>query len=417
MQFQEAVDLLYQQLPMYQRQGAVALKPNLDNTILLLETLGNPHHGQKFIHVAGTNGKGSVSHMLAALFQFYGLNAGLYTSPHLKSFTERIRVNGQEIGEDYVADFVERISPAMEKIKPSFFELTVAMVFTFFRDQQTYISLIETGLGGRLDSTNVIQPILSVITSIGWDHMNLLGNTLHAIATEKAGILKEGVPAVIGEYRSNTIEAFRKHRGELYLADLHTLISPAGSGYRITHDILGEFQMSKATAYDAMNASTVLGCVQLLRKDYPDLEVHLEAALADYKGLTGLKGRWQIIGDSPTIITDTAHNKDGVRLIVGELLRQKYQKLHVVWGTVKDKDVLSVLSLLPKEANYYFCRPNIDRGLSSEELMNLAGRVGLKGADAQSVSEAIAMAKQEAAPDDLIYIGGSTFVVAEIENL
>lgn len=409
---------------MFQRVGSIAYKPNLINTLKLCEALGNPHHKFKSIHVAGTNGKGSVSHMLAAILQTAGSKTGLYTSPHLKEFTERIRINGREIEQDFVVDFVERIKPEIEKIKPSFFEITVAMAFDYFARQKVDIAVIETGMGGRLDSTNVISPILSLITNISWDHKELLGDTLQKIAGEKAGIIKPHIPVIISERQEDVQNVF-----ENKTVECESELIYASDRYRVNRVKPGQFEVSQDKdqhlieldllgIYQTKNIKGVLTAVDEMVKQGMNISSdHVIEGLKNVITLTGLKGRWQQINGSPLTICDTGHNEAGIAEIINQLKEIKFNKLHWVLGVVKDKDVTTILNILPKEAQYYFCQASLPRALPAIELLDKAESAGLKGIVIEDVNQAIREARDNATPDDLILVGGSTFVVAEIENL
>lgn len=423
MTYQETVHYLYSVLPMFQRVGASAYKSDLTNTLALCEALSNPHHKFKSIHVAGTNGKGSTSHMLAAILQSAGYKTGLYTSPHLKEFTERIRINGQEVSQQFVVDFVTRIKPHIERIQPSFFEITVAMAFDYFASQQVDIAIIETGLGGRLDSTNVITPILSVITNISWDHMDLLGNTLPAIAAEKAGIIKNHIPVVISETQPEVESVFTSKASEtkskivfadkVYQVQKHEdifLVRQSDAHFKIECDLLGTYQ--------SKNITGLLAAIDELRlQGFSITKEAVFDGLKNVTALTGLKGRWQKLNRNPLTICDTGHNEAGITEILNQLAELKFNKLHWVLGMVKDKDVSKVLKRLPVSAQYYFCQANIPRAMEATTLAQHAKEIGLTGNVVPDVNEAIHRATQNAAPEDLILIGGSTFVVAEIENL
>jgi dihydrofolate synthase/folylpolyglutamate synthase len=424
MSYAETITYLYNNLPMFQRVGSIAYKPNLTNTLKLCEALDNPHHKFKSIHVAGTNGKGSVSHMLAAILQTAGYKTGLYTSPHLKEFTERIRINGNEIDQDFVVDFVERIKPEIEKLKPSFFEITVAMTFDYFAQQKVDIAVIETGMGGRLDSTNVINPILSLITNISWDHKDLLGDTLQKIAGEKAGIIKAHTPVVISERQEEVQAVFESKasecRSELIFASDRYQAECVNPGIFIVKNNKNKFsvELDLLGIYQAKNIKGVLAAADELAKLGLNISnENIAKGLRNVTSLTGLKGRWQQINDSPITICDTGHNEAGITEIINQLKEIKFNKLHWVLGVVKDKDVTTILNLLPKKAHYYFCQASLPRALPATELQDKAVAVGLKGIVIEDVNQAIREARDNAAPDDLILVGGSTFVVAEIENL
>jgi len=425
MKYAETLTYLYHNLPMFQRVGAAAYKIDLTNTLELCEVLGNPQRKFKSIHIAGTNGKGSTSHMLAAILQTAGYKTGLYTSPHLKEFTERIRVNGNEVSQEFVVDFVKRIKPSIESIKPSFFEITVAMAFDYFTKEQTDIAVIETGLGGRLDSTNVIHPILSILTNISWDHMDLLGDTLPKIAFEKAGIIKEGVPVVVSERQDEVAHVFTDKANETkskitFASDIYKLKKTSRGQY----DLIKHNQPSMSIetdltgGYQAKNIPGVLCAIDELRLGGLTIsDEHLHQGLKNTITLTGLKGRWQTIEGSPLIICDTGHNEAGIKEILMQIKETEFDQLHWVLGMVRDKDVSKVLTLLPKDAKYYFCEASIPRAMSSSELMEKALGFGLVGKDCKNVNNALRQARNESGPNDLIFIGGSTYIVAEIENL
>lgn len=427
--YQEALQYLYKNLPIFQRVGAVAYKADLTNTLLLCEALGNPHRRLKTVHVAGTNGKGSTSHMLASILQTTGYKTGLYTSPHLKSFTERIRIDGKEIPEAYVLDFVNRIVPVIKEVQPSFFEITVAMAFDYFATEHVDIAVIEVGLGGRLDSTNVITPELSVITNIGWDHKEILGDTLERIAFEKAGIIKPGVPVVISERQSGIQDVFIQRAAEqnapIFFAtddyEVQPVIKDREIHYKVLYRkdvIFHDLYIPLQGYYQKKNLTGVLKAVEILDQDNWGLTATgLVEGLSNVIQLTGLKGRWQKLGEDPFIVCDTGHNIDGIREVVNQIKAQSFQKLHIVFGVVKDKDVQEVLSVLPKDAFYYFCEAKIPRAMDAAQLETLARTMGLKGTVIKDVNAALTEARRQAAKDDMIFIGGSTFVVAELENL
>jgi len=430
MTYQECLDYLYQQLPMFQRIGNAAFKKSLDNILALCEALGQPQHQFKSLHVAGTNGKGSSSHMLAAVLQEAGYKTGLYTSPHLKSFTERVRVNGQELPQDYLVDFVTQHKDLFESVRPSFFEMTVALAFKYFADEQVDIAVIEVGLGGRLDSTNIITPEVSLITNIGLDHQALLGDTLPEIAAEKAGIIKTGVPAVISTRQEEIIEVFKDKAAAvsapLYFAADHfrvellegNLERQVFTVYQKGKPYLSALELDLAGIYQQYNLPGVLQVLTLLQqKGFVIPEWALRSGLSQTKRLTGLKGRWQVLQHSPLTICDTGHNVDGVKQILQQLAALHPSRMHMVFGVVNDKDVTTILQMLPKDYVYYFCQAQIPRALPVAELLEKAQRIGLRGTAYTTVAEAVAAAKANAAPDEVIFIGGSTFVVAEIEAL
>ncbi|HEV2483810.1 MAG TPA: folylpolyglutamate synthase/dihydrofolate synthase family protein [Puia sp.] len=428
MNYAETVDYLFTKLPMYSRIGAAAYRHDLDNTWRLSEFVGNPERRFKSVHIAGTNGKGSTSHMLAAIFQQAGYKTGLYTSPHLKDFRERIRINGEFIGESAVIDFVERTRPLTETLDASFFELTVVMAFDYFAEQQVDIAIIEVGLGGRLDSTNIITPELSVITNISYDHMNLLGDTLAKIAFEKAGIIKSGVPVVIGETHPETepifMERAHEEQAPIRFADKQHFISDwkyqrhhliAEVATSPVADDIQYYTLDLSGIYQTKNLLAVLEAVHTLRNKGWKLEQqHVLQALKQVKRLTGLHGRWEIIHEHPDIVLDVAHNEDGVRQLLRQIEVTDHEELHIVLGMVKDKDVSGVLSLLPAQAHYYFTRARIPRALPENELATQATAAGLKGLSYPTVPEALAAAKSHARPKDLVVICGSVFVVAEV---
>ena len=417
---------LYTKLPMYQRQGAAALKFNLDNITALMEALGNPHLQVKTLHIAGTNGKGSSAHMLSSVLQEAGYKTGLHTSPHLKSFTERIRINGQAISEQAVVDFVAEHQSLIEKITPSFFEITFAMAMTHFADKKVDIAVIEVGMGGRLDSTNIITPEVSLITNISFDHQRLLGETLEQIASEKAGIIKPSVPVVISQTQSNVAPVFRAKAKEVGAAivfadELYTTEQAAGNRFNIIAEgqIVHEgIHPDLKGDYQRYNLPGVLKTCDLLNEQgWTITEKAISAGLENVVKNTGLKGRWQQLSTKPLVITDTGHNEEGVRQIVRELEQLDYNNLHIVWGMVNDKEVENILALLPKNAHYYFVRPEIPRGLPAADLYEIAARFSLSGVVYNSIPAGIKAAKQKAEADDCIFIGGSTFVVAEIAEL
>jgi dihydrofolate synthase/folylpolyglutamate synthase len=424
MNYAETLTYLYQNLPMFQRVGAVAFKSDLTNTLSLCKALGNPQNKFKSIHIAGTNGKGSSSHMLASVLQAAGYKTGLYTSPHLKEFTERIRINGIEVDQDFVVDFVARIKPLIEEIQPSFFEITVAMAFDYFAYQKVDVAVIEVGLGGRLDSTNIITPTLSLITNISWDHMDLLGDTLKKIAGEKAGIIKTNVPVVIGERQPEVEEVFRVKSQECnsritFASDLYNVTQESEGSYSIRHDDHHyTVEVDLKGGYQTRNIAGVLACVSELRKmGFIISDQQIAIGLKNVMQRTGLRGRWQILGRNPLIICDTGHNEAGISEIMKQINQTRHHQLHMVLGFVRDKDISRVLSLLPTSATYYFCAASIPRAMPSEELKQKAEGVGLNGNAFRNVNDAIRAAKANSAYDDLIFVGGSTFVVAEVEDL
>ena len=405
MTYQETTEWMFNQLPMYQTQGASAYKKDLTNTHLLINHLENPHEKIKCIHVAGTNGKGSTSHMLASILQEAGYKVGLYTSPHLKDFRERIKINGKEIAEAFVCDFIKTNKPFFESNDISFFEMSVGLAFDYFSKEKVEIAIIEVGMGGRLDATNIISPLISVITNIGLDHTQFLGNTLEAVAFEKAGIIKPNIPVVIGEYTTETKAVFLAKAKEcdapIYFAsDLITYSYPS--------DLIGDYQTH--------NKKTVLQTIELLnsQKEFTVNESNSREGLLHVIKNTGLLGRWQQLGASPKIICDTAHNKEGLSIVMHQIEKEKFDTLHIVFGVVNDKNLDQILPLLPKDAIYYFSRPNNPRGLEAQELHTKAVHFNLNGQVYDSITIAYKKAREAAKANDFIYVGGSTFVVAEI---
>ena len=405
MNYQDTTNWMFNQLPMYQLQGASAYKEDLTNIKLLASHLDNPQDQLKCIHVAGTNGKGSTSHMLASVLQEAGYKVGLYTSPHLKDFRERIKINGQDISEDFVIEFVAKHKDFFEANDMSFFEMSVGLAFDYFASEKVDIAIIEVGLGGRLDATNIITPLVSVITNIDLDHTQFLGNTLSAIAGEKAGIIKPNVPVVIGEYTSETQPVFlakaEENNAAIYFAS--DLISEI-----YLSDLIGDYQFH--------NKKTVQQTIAVLnaQNEFKVSVENLKTGLLKVVKNTGLQGRWQQLGENPKIICDTAHNKHGLAVVMNQLKNETFENLHIVLGVVNDKDLDSILPLFPKNAVYYFCRPNSSRGLDTEILKNAALQFGLKGEKYDSVAIAFTTAKKNASKNDFIYAGGSTFVVAEL---
>jgi dihydrofolate synthase/folylpolyglutamate synthase len=405
MNYNETVNWMFQQLPVYQLQGATAYKADLTNTILLADHLGNPEKKLLCIHVAGTNGKGSTSHFLASVLQEAGYKVGLYTSPHLKDFRERIKINGAEISEEFVCEFIEKNKSFFEANSLSFFEMTVGLAFDYFVKEKVDIAIIEVGLGGRLDSTNIITPLISVITNIGFDHMQFLGNTLESIAGEKAGIIKPNIPVIIGEYTPETKPVFEAKalstNSEIYFAsDLITETYPS--------TLLGDYQIK--------NKKTVLQTLKVLQQQnrFKISEEKIKNGFWKVIENTGLQGRWQQLGENPKIICDTAHNFDGLQIVMNQIQKEHFEILHIVLGFVNDKDLEEILPLFPKGAIYYFCKPNIPRGLDELILKEKASEFELYGEAFNSVSVAYQTAKQKANTTDFIYVGGSTFVIAEV---
>jgi dihydrofolate synthase/folylpolyglutamate synthase len=415
---------------MFSRQGASAYKKDLTNTLLLCNKLGNPQQQFKSIHIAGTNGKGSTSHMLAAILQKAGYKTGLYTSPHLKDFRERIKINGELCTEDFIIDFVEKMKPAIAEIQPSFFEITVAMAFSYFAEAHVDVAVIETGLGGRLDSTNIITPELSIITNIGWDHMNLLGNTLEAIAGEKAGIIKQHIPVVIGEVIDETKPVFenaasQKNAPIYYAQQAFSVLEYQQTFTTLMVKLLnnknGEihaYQLDLPGIYQLNNLITILTAVNQLKQQGWQLSDNaIIEGLANAKSLTGLHGRWELLHQSPTVIADVAHNEAGITQLLHQIKLCKYRQLHIVFGMVKDKDPQLVLSLLPTNAQYYFTQANIPRALNATELTEIAKDYCLIGNTYDDVNAALKAAMQMALNDDLIVVCGSVFLIAEIEPI
>ncbi len=402
--YQETVDWMFQQLPMYQRIGKQAFKKDLNNTLKLAAHLDHPELKFKSIHVAGTNGKGSVSHMLASVFQEAGYKTGLYTSPHLKDFRERIRINGEMIPENEVILFIEKNKDFLEANKLSFFEMTVGMAFDYFANQKVNIAIIETGMGGRLDSTNIITPVLSVITNIGLDHTAFLGNDLASIAGEKAGIIKNEIPVVIGEKHDLTTPVFKsvalENNAEIYFAE--------DENFRLVEtDLKGEYQ--------SKNLKTVLTSLKILKaKGWKLPGDSLKDGLTRVKINTGLRGRWDILQEQPRVVCDTAHNTEGLKFVLEQLEKETFQHLHIILGVVNDKDLSGVLPLFPKQATFYFSKPDVPRGLDADALQETAGKFGLRGNAYPSVQTAYQQALKDASKKDLIYVGGSNFTVAEV---
>lgn len=427
--YQQTLDYLYNQLPMFQRIGEKALKNKLDNIIKLCEILGSPYEQYLTVHVAGTNGKGSTTHLLAALFQVKGLKVGVYTSPHYKDFRERIKINGEYISEQEVVDFVEKHKADFDRIQPSFFEITVAMAFEHFARHKVDIAIIETGLGGRLDSTNIITPILSVITNISYDHQAILGDTLPQIASEKAGIIKQNVPVVIGETQDETqgvfVEKAIAMNAPISFADsFYTAVPLENNGIKSYFEIrelghhsliFNQLELDLAGNYQAKNLVTVIHAAEVLQSlGWKFTDSDIIEAMANVSSLTNMIGRWQTINTMPLTITDAAHNEDGIRQVVEQLQQLDYKYLHIVLGMAKDKDQSKILQLLPQGALYYFCKPDVPRGLEAHLLAAKAAEFGLKGEVYDSVNEALRSATEDATSEDLIFVGGSSFVVAEV---
>lgn len=430
MTYQEAIDFLFTSLPMYQRVGKAAYKSNLDNTQRLDRWFGHPHRSYACIHVAGTNGKGSVSHMLSSVLQASGLRTGLYTSPHLLDFRERIRIDGQAIPEEEVLAFVTGNQEIIREIKPSFFEMTVAMAFDYFARQQVDVAVIETGLGGRLDSTNIITPALSIITNISMDHTEFLGSDIPSIAREKGGIIKEGVPLVIGRAQESSqavlLGMARERRaphvcaGEILQVKFRTLTRDGKT--RLRYSERGRPELLSIScdlngAYQEENILTALVALEELQKlGWKIARNHITKGFASVVPSTGIRGRWQTIGHNPRSICDTAHNADGIAAVIRQIRETPWKRLHMVWGMVNDKDLDRIFPLLPEEASYYFTRASVPRALDENVLAEKAREFGLKGGAYPGVGEAYRAALQEAGVDDMIFTGGSTFVVADLLN-
>ncbi len=427
MNYQQTLDYLFSKLPMYQRVGVAAYKANLDNTIAICNALGNPEKKIKCVHVAGTNGKGSSSHMLAAVLQQAGYKTGLYTSPHLVDFRERIKINGKMIPKVEVVKFVEDYKDLFEKIEPSFFEWTVGLALYYFSQNEIDVVIVEVGLGGRLDSTNVINPVCSLITNIGMDHVNLLGDTLPKIATEKAGIIKTRSPVVISETQLEVVSVFndkaKLSKSTIEFADKnYKVISTTHTNQFMSVELLHkktntkhQYDLDLQGSYQVKNLMGVLTTLDILsKKGFIIEEKDITTGLKQVQKITGLQGRWQIIQDKPLVIADTGHNVDGIKEVLQNLERYNYKKLHFVLGVVNDKDISSILNLLPKDAIYYFCKANIPRALDEKELSAKALKMGLEGNTFKTVTEALDKAKKQAKSNDLIFVGGSTFTVADI---
>ena len=426
--YQQTIDYLFSRLPMFSRIGAAAYKKDLTNIRKLCEFLDHPEKKFKSIHIAGTNGKGSVSHMLAAILQTAGYKTGLYTSPHLKDFRERIKVNGEFVTKEFVVDFTEKINPLIEIIDPSFFEITVAMAFEYFTETACEVAIIETGLGGRFDSTNIIDPEISVITNIGWDHMNILGDSLEKIAFEKAGIIKENITVVIGEASEETEQIFKQVASEktapiIFAADKqqaigwhwekHELVVEVAKRHHDDHQL---YRLDLPAIYQTKNLLTVLEtCAQLQQKGWKLDEKNIRRGLQHAKELTGLHGRWEVIHDHPLIILDVAHNADGIRQVLEQVEVTDHEHLHVVFGLVKDKEAETILSLLPTLAKYYFTEARIPRAMDALSLKTAAEKFDLKGEVYANVNEAVKAARDVAGKHDMILVCGSIFLVAEVE--
>ncbi|MGB8357626.1 MAG: folylpolyglutamate synthase/dihydrofolate synthase family protein [Bacteroidales bacterium] len=428
MTYKETTDYLYSMLPAYHRIGKAAYKGDLNNTMELDSYFNHPHQKFRTLHVAGTNGKGSVSHMLASILQEAGYRTGLYTSPHLRDFRERIRLNGMMISEEEVVSFVEKHDEVIKKIAPSFFELTVALAFDYFARMNVEVAVIEVGMGGRLDSTNIITPELSVITNIGHDHMEFLGDTLAAVAGEKAGIIKEGVPVVIGETQPETSEVFKSRaalmHAPVFFADREFICNPGEmsneTGVRAytLQDLLTGITMSGTTPLGGLaqkkNIQTVAAAVNILSVPFGLNRDHFLNGVANVISNTGLMGRWQVLSHSPLTVCDTGHNHEGLEYVVKQIGSTPKEHLHMIIGFVNDKDLSLVLPLMPLDAEYYFTRASVPRALDEKILKTEAEKYGLTGNSYPTVADALKAAKDAAGTDDMIFIGGSTFVVAEV---
>ncbi|WP_339711576.1 folylpolyglutamate synthase/dihydrofolate synthase family protein [uncultured Kriegella sp.] len=402
MTYKQTVDWMFAQLPMYQRSGKMAFTGKLDNILAFSAHLNHPEKKFKSIHVAGTNGKGSSSHMLASILQEAGYRVGLYTSPHLKDFRERIRINGKQVSKKFVVDFVEINRSFFETFNLSFFEMSVGMAFAYFAEEHVDVAIIEVGLGGRLDSTNIITPEVSLITNIGMDHVDMLGDTLVKIAVEKAGIIKEGVPVVISESQPEITDTFKmiaqQRNSSIVFAD------------KFVQDV---YKTALLGSYQAKNVKGVVATIREL-KGFKISEKNIKEGLSKVTANTGLMGRWQVLKKSPTVVCDTAHNSEGLSMVLEQVTRQKFDTLHIVLGFVKEKDLNSILPLFPQKAIYYFCSPNVSRGLDVETLKNKGADFGLKGESYPSVKVAYSEALRNTSKTDFIFIGGSTFTVAEV---
>lgn len=429
MNYQETIDYLFAKLPMFSRIGAAAFKKDLVNIQKLCDFLGSPHKRFKSIHVAGTNGKGSVSHMLAAILQTAGYKTGLYTSPHLKDFRERIKIGSEMVTEEFIIDFTERIKTISEKIEPSFFEITVAMAFEYFAEEKVDIAVIETGLGGRFDSTNIITPELSVITNIGWDHMNILGESLEKIAFEKAGIIKQNIPVIVGEVLPETEHVFNEVANERNAAlsvaagerqainwnwKKHELIVEVAQQHKTDHQL---YHLDLPGIYQTKNLITVLEtCSHLQQNGWNIDEPAIRTGLQYTKKLTGLHGRWEVIHQRPLIILDVAHNEDGIKMLMEQVEVTDHDHLHIVLGLVKDKEMETILSLFPRLADYYFTQADIPRALDAQILKEKATNVGLEGELYPDVNQAIRAALTKASKQDMILVCGSVFLVGEVNT-
>ncbi|WP_395617695.1 bifunctional folylpolyglutamate synthase/dihydrofolate synthase [Aquirufa sp.] len=416
MNYSESISFLYAQLPVFHREGSKAYKPGLGNIEALCELMGNPERSFKSLHVAGTNGKGSSSHFMASILQEHGYKVGLYTSPHLHSFTERIKINGIQVAEKWVADFVSSRLDLIEKVRPSFFEWTVIMAFTYFKEQQVDYAIIETGLGGRLDSTNIITPLACLITNISFDHQDLLGDTLEKIASEKAGIIKSNTPVTISEKQTETSAIFIAKAESIHAPIQFASDVISASDFTFTSPTWGEMKVNSPYKghYQQKNIRGVLAWCEQIQSIIPLEGAKIRKGIEQTRVNTGLQGRWEILGESPKIIADTGHNKSGITEIMQQINKEGFDHLTIILGMVVDKDIDSVLSLFPTEATYYFSQANNPRALSALELQKLAAAKGLQGKVVPSVNEAIALAKSHSGASDGILICGSTYLVGEI---
>ena len=430
MEYGEVIRYLYDMLPMYQRIGNSAIKKDPKNTRKLCKVLGNPQRKFKAIHIAGTNGKGSSSHMIASILTHSGYKTGLYTSPHLKDFTERIKVNGKPVSEEYIVDFVESMKPAIGQIKPSFFELTVAMAFDYFAKINVDVAVIEVGLGGRLDSTNVIHPEVSLITNISYDHQEMLGETLEEIAAEKGGIIKKKIPVVIGERNKDTDGVFgklaRKNKSPLVFATDQFEVKSMGFGDRGQEIKVRNLEKEEDRIYfletpghtQLKNIPGVMTVIDKLRdKRFHISEKDIKYGIEHYQKATGLKGRWQILNTNPQVIADIAHNQAGLENIVKQLLKLDYKNLYCILGFMKEKDIGRILPLFPQNAEYVFCQPNVPRAMDARWLALQAALYNLDGSVVRDVNEALRVVLEKSGEEDVIFVGGSTFVVSELEDL
>jgi len=429
MNYKETLDWLFSRLPMYQRVGKAAYKADLKTTVKLLKALGNPQEKFKAIHVAGTNGKGSVSHLLASILQEAGYKTGLYTSPHLKDFRERMKINGEMISEEKVVEFVQANQILFEDLKPSFFEMTVGMAYDYFSDEQVDFAVLETGMGGRLDSTNVSHPVVTVITNIGHDHQQFLGNAPEQIAREKAGIVKQGIPLVVGKKQAGLKDIFEEVAAQknaplvfvdehFELRKIHTT-DKTGQLFDVWQDgnlFLEKMESPFIAQYQTENMATALQTIMVL-KDSGMIQLtndNIRNGIQKVVDNTGLQGRWQTLSTNPLTICDTGHNPEGIQAVVEQIAHTDYEHLHFVFGMVNDKNPENILVLLPKQATYYFCKPEIPRGMDAELLLQAAFKAGLRGQHFNSVTDAYHSAVNNAGVSDLVFVGGSTFVVSEV---